>query len=416
MKKLCWIIVFTILTSGLVYAEDDFEFIDKEFEETIRISGDYFLETKEQETEDWFNKSLKYDDFLNLQFLLIDEEIYPKSYEDIYMFPNITRFASWDDRTTLEQYLEIDRYVKSLNPKAEVEFQFDFASDKTFQIPVFQNDLANEIFMNARTTSAIGDPNIGDIILKGLIVDKVWIGDASEDEIVLAIKELMRYPYINVIDFSALDIDESLFYDENWIVKQKIIRKPFKYEVNVPTEKDYSPDAWYAKALDEALESDYYSFGYRNNKVYARADRQLYNSEVIKMLALALDKPIDYDTFKFYSYRHTTDDMIWYTKYYKSMAIDTDKYPPNQKITRYELARLLDDVLLLEGVDELPSDQMFSDWYQMLEEDKVLVHRLLNLNITSGVGDGNRIYYRGDVYVTAGMMACCIENILEYIE
>ncbi|WP_105616375.1 hypothetical protein [Vallitalea okinawensis] len=231
------ILVINVLDIGWLWvngsiayaAEKEIEFIDEEFKKSIILQRNIDLPLDSERI--W--EPLSQEDINNMETVVIHEDFNPDTYEDIYLFPNVRRFVSWDLDMTMQQIIEVDRYVKSINLKGTVEFSLESMISNKEQSVIFSNSLTEEILKELDGTGNLNVEGMANLLFEGIKLKDSHFKGESQDQMVNVICDLISNDYVNLIDYSELNIDpihieqlESI----DLVIGNGIIRKRAKYE------------------------------------------------------------------------------------------------------------------------------------------------------------------------------------------
>lgn len=400
--------------SSVVYAIDkEIKFVDEEFKKAIIL----------QRNIDYPERSgqpLSQEDINNMEFVVIAEDFNPGTYEDIYMFPNVRRFASWDLDMTMQQLVEIDRFIKSMNLKGTAEYaSLEFMISNQGKPVNFSNELTEKILKELDGTGSLNVERMASLLLEGIKLKDSHFKGESEEQMVNVINELINNDYVDLIDYSELDIDPSLIEQlkrSDLVIDNGIIRKKAKYEKEISYIDLTDSTKWYYNGIMFLIENKIMEGSIVSGKRYANPQGQITNAEAITLTAKALQKS---GTVLI---ADISNGEQWYERNYNAIQVTTDEYNPRQLMNRYEFANLM-KIFTEENALEIDmqvaynnAEAKFQDWNQVPDEYKEGVAVLLELELTNGtVNKEGEVIYNGKETLTRGMAATFIQRLIQAI-
>lgn len=405
--------------SSVVYATDkEIEFVDEEFKKSIILERNRHLPLGSEQV--W--EPLSQWDIINMEFVVIHEDFNPDSYEDIYMFPNVRMFASWDLDMTMQQLIEIDRYIKSIDLKGTARMACPEFLTRNEAKPVnFRNSLTEEILKELDGTESLNVARMASLLLEGIKLKDSHFKGESEEQMVNVINELINNDYVNLIDYSELDIDPSLIEQlerSDLVINNGIIRKKAKYEKETHISYIDLTDStkWYYNGIMFLTRNKIMEGSIMGGNRYANPESEITNAEAITLIAKSLEKE---GTITIADIRN---DEKWYKRNYNALEVTTDEYNPSQLMNRNEFANLMKH-LTEEKAKEIDMqvaynnvEAKFKDWNQVPDEYKEGVAILLELKITNGtVNKDGEVIYNGKATLTRGMAATFIQRLIQEI-
>lgn len=401
-------LVLALSTLFFVYAnaseqpiiQDQKTFVDQAFKESIIFQRD--IDYPERIGQPLSNEYVE-----SMTYVIIHEDYEPKTYEDIYLFPSIQTFYSYDMYISNQQYFEIIRYMKSIDLDSSGLASFDAMIPFCYQYIKIDNPLTEDILNSILGLESIDKERYFSELPNKIIQLEPSHFEGRIDQLTPVINELTNLDFITVIDCTSLNLNDDYlnqFEQSHLTIDNGIIRKLSEYEMNLT--EGYgdlkNPDIWYYDSLKYCLDNELIDYDINDTEKLCEPNSNVTYNEA----AMYVIKSI-----------HHADDN-------KSMYIhdwfeSSEAYKDNELISRYEFANMIHSAYqeaftktdLKEN--QTAARNYFADWDEIPDSYKDGAATLMALKLTNGqLNEQGQTIFNGNASISKGMMAVLLQRLI----